>query len=507
MDYEVKKLKKEDVVLSDWAFEAQQRGEQPISLCDFFCRALSGYLVEDITGEKGTYNYLFTDSNRLYLYLKEAEAYFGKLRERVKDRTFLAQMIKNSIEIPRQFNHQSDKAMPFLNDPAITNERLAELWKDMDERFIRVIPWFWYPWYLSKENVVTDDVKKQLEKYRAEIEKIVDFDEALLTIVFPLKKTGFQLEQTEMYGLVEIAERSPDFKNDSAFRAKAEEYLKKYDWLTTFILTPVLPMTMEQLIERVTQAVKENFKENYLMQKEVNEKNSRTAEKIMEIVQSDSALVADIGYSRELAYVLTAGIEEAYIATSKYLKLMQLAAERIDVSFTDMKYLLSKEVYKTLHGEMTLPEKELVERRKGFVMMILSGQQYAIYGDEGHAMSAWIDTALNQVDTSITELKGQIACKGKATGRVKLATTPTEAHDLKEGEILVCPMTNPDYVPAMKRSAAIVTDEGGLLSHAAIMSREFGKPCVIATKIATKLFKDGDLIEVDAEKGIVKLIK
>ena len=507
MDYEIKKLRKEDIVLSDWAFEAQQRGEQPISLCDFFCRALSGYLVEDITEKKGTYNYLFTDSNHLYLYPKEAEVYFGKLNERVKDRTVLTQMIKDSIEIPRQFNHQSDEVIPFLEDPAITNERLAELWKDMDERFIRVIPWFWYPWYLSKENIVTDDVKKQLEKYRTEIEKIVDFDEALLTVVFPLKKTGFQLEQTEMYSLLEVVERSSNFKNDPAFKEKAEEYLRKYNWLTTFILTPVLPMTMEQLIERVTRAMRENFKENYLIQKEVSEKNSRTAEKIIQIVQGDALLVADIGYSRELAYVLTAGIEEAYIATSKYLKLMQLAAERMGISFTDMKYLLSKEVYKTLRGEMKLSEEELVERRKGFVMMILSGQQYAIYGDEGHELSAWIDTTLNQVDSSITELKGQIACKGKATGRVKLATTPMEAHDLKKGEVLVCPMTNPDYVPAMKRSAAIVTDEGGLLSHAAIMSREFGKPCIIATKIATKLFKDGDLIEVDAEKGIVKLIK
>ena len=59
----------------------------------------------------------------------------------------------------------------------------------------------------------------------------------------------------------------------------------------------------------------------------------------------------------------------------------------------------------------------------------------------------------------------------------------------------------------MKKAAAIVTDEGGITSHAAIVSRELGIPCVIGTKFATKVFKDGDLIEVDADKGIVRKIK
>jgi pyruvate,water dikinase len=68
-------------------------------------------------------------------------------------------------------------------------------------------------------------------------------------------------------------------------------------------------------------------------------------------------------------------------------------------------------------------------------------------------------------------------------------------------------MTSPEYVPAMKRSAAIVTDEGGLLSHAAIMSREFGKPCIIATKNGTRFLHTGDLVEVNANRGVVRIIK
>ena len=82
----------------------------------------------------------------------------------------------------------------------------------------------------------------------------------------------------------------------------------------------------------------------------------------------------------------------------------------------------------------------------------------------------------------------------------------TQINKVKLGDILVAKMTRPDYVPAMRRAAAIVTNEGGMTCHAAIVSRELGIPCIVGTKIATKVLKDGDLVEVDAEKGIVKKI-
>jgi pyruvate,water dikinase len=78
---------------------------------------------------------------------------------------------------------------------------------------------------------------------------------------------------------------------------------------------------------------------------------------------------------------------------------------------------------------------------------------------------------------------------------------------MKEGNILVTTMTTPDFVPLMQKAAAIVTDIGGLLSHAAIVSREMKKPCIIGTHVATKILKDGNIVEVDAIKGIVRKVK
>ena len=105
----------------------------------------------------------------------------------------------------------------------------------------------------------------------------------------------------------------------------------------------------------------------------------------------------------------------------------------------------------------------------------------------------------------ISTITGIIASTGKKVcGKVQVLLDPGQEFT---GEILVAPMTSPDYIFAMKKAKAIVTDTGGLTSHAAIVSRELGVPCLVGTKIATKVLKDGDLVEVDAEKGIIKKLK
>ena len=100
-------------------------------------------------------------------------------------------------------------------------------------------------------------------------------------------------------------------------------------------------------------------------------------------------------------------------------------------------------------------------------------------------------------------LQGLPASHGVVTGKVEIISGLEELGKVQAGEILVTKMTNPEYVPAMKRAGAIVTDEGGMTSHAAIVSREMGIPCIVGTINATEKLKDGDIITVDATKGAV----
>lgn len=100
-------------------------------------------------------------------------------------------------------------------------------------------------------------------------------------------------------------------------------------------------------------------------------------------------------------------------------------------------------------------------------------------------------------------LKGIGASPGLASGKVKIIYDIKEIDKIEEGDILVTKMTTPDMVPAMKKASAIVTDDGGLTCHAAIISRELGTPCVVGTQRATEILKDNMVVTVDGEKGIV----
>jgi pyruvate, water dikinase len=100
-------------------------------------------------------------------------------------------------------------------------------------------------------------------------------------------------------------------------------------------------------------------------------------------------------------------------------------------------------------------------------------------------------------------VSGAPASPGVATGRVQIVPDASQIDKVKEGDILVAEMTTPDFVPAMKRAAAIVTDRGGRTAHAAIVSRELGIPCVVGTGNSMAILKDGQVITVDGSKGKV----
>jgi len=100
-------------------------------------------------------------------------------------------------------------------------------------------------------------------------------------------------------------------------------------------------------------------------------------------------------------------------------------------------------------------------------------------------------------------LKGIPASPGVASGIVKIIKNPSELDRIKKGDVLVTKMTDPDYVPGMKRASAIITDEGGQTSHAAIVSRELGVPCIVGTETATKKLKEGDIVTIDGDDGLV----
>jgi len=125
------------------------------------------------------------------------------------------------------------------------------------------------------------------------------------------------------------------------------------------------------------------------------------------------------------------------------------------------------------------------------------------FGDELNKVEGYI-VSLDKIDYGLKELKGTTTCLGKVRGVVKNIKDVNQLHLAKPEDILVTGMTRPQFNHILKNCRAIVCNEGNILSHAAILTREFNIPCIVGTKNATEIFQNGDFVEVDADNGIVR---
>lgn len=150
---------------------------------------------------------------------------------------------------------------------------------------------------------------------------------------------------------------------------------------------------------------------------------------------------------------------------------------------------------------------ELMELSETHTVVDISARKkiYCILG-VGNKINYSHGSPLTPATNMPKQLTGRCAQPGNVSGKVRIILESKDVGALQTSEILVTTMTTPDLVPAMRRAAAIVTDEGGVLCHAAIVSRELGIPCVIGTINATKILKNGQIISVNATEGIIKIL-
>lgn len=149
----------------------------------------------------------------------------------------------------------------------------------------------------------------------------------------------------------------------------------------------------------------------------------------------------------------------------------------------------------------------LAKRSRGCFILAKPTSEIFFYGKNYNALGQVKKISSQSLVASSDELHATTANVGTAIGRVIVCKGLESLKKVKPGDIIVTSMTRPEFAPALKRAAAIITDEGGITCHAAIVARELGIPCVIGAKIATKLFRDGMIVEVRANHGIVKILK
>jgi len=168
-----------------------------------------------------------------------------------------------------------------------------------------------------------------------------------------------------------------------------------------------------------------------------------------------------------------------------------------------LKYYTLDDYYDLLILENKLDSEEIERRSRGIYISEISTLTSGEIAREEYFSSIKTE---EENENMLTERKGVCASPGKIRGIARVCLTFEESNNLKKDEILVTYGTDFDFMNAIVKSKGIITEEGGILSHASVISRELKKPCIIAFKGITKIIKSGDLIELDAEEGTVEII-
>ncbi len=359
---------------------------------------------------------------------------------------------------------------------SFSNVDFVELW----ETLFKAIEEFWshgiVPEFMNYAG--ESKLRKMLEFLLKDEQIVLGLMEALTA---PENPSFYQVEEMDLFSTSNI-----------------EEHANKYFWLkNNYSSTHVLKTDFFEERKKHIADVRLELEER---QKEIKKKKAGIISKYNlspEIVTTAETIVDSLEWQddrkREIwkyLYFTNAFLEEL--------------SRRFGWSKENLLNYTGEEVTEILINQ-SLPN-DFGNRRHGFGFLLSEEGQDVLSSEEVRRLWKMYESGTAGVQAE--SFSGTVVSSGaKVKGVVKIILDPLEHFDPIQNMILVAPMTTPEYIFAMKNAVAVITDTGGLTSHAAVVSRELGIPCIVGTKIATKVLKDGDMVEVDATKGLVKIIK
>jgi phosphohistidine swiveling domain-containing protein len=479
-----------------------------------FWNEIFGHVNYELTG-RGIY------IDNLYIFEKE-KVTWGPIHERFagsgnyfeqqmnKDDKFVGRIVSNQLASFRKINIFVNKLLAF-DLKGISDKKLFAWYDEFHKIWIGCGYLAGIPAYMDmSDDKLSDRVKISLGKY---VKNINDLETTFSRLITPLADTYLYKEQIAVLNcLVSWEKQSKSwavFLKSKQITDLPKEMLrdlkslvKKFGWMQFYYDGQAADVSyyydlLKRYKKNPTQALF-NKKNEKIVLKKWQEKMMKGLDKNL---QKQIIALQEFSYIKELRKEV-----QIYRLNFAMHKWFQEAARRLYCTATLAKYLFPAEIEAWLmKGKKPLVE-ELSRRYQALAVILVNGKEKFYSGPKAlkyKEMFFPIDISIKES----REIKGNTAYPGKVKGTVKIVNALSDLEKFKEGDILVSFSTNPSLVPAMNKAAAIITNTGGVTCHAAIVSRELKTPCIIGTKIATKILKDGDLVEVDANKGVVRIIK
>jgi phosphoenolpyruvate synthase/pyruvate phosphate dikinase len=362
---------------------------------------------------------------------------------------------------------------------------------------------------------LTDELRSILKKRGA--------DKYFNLLTIPLKQTAVKNQELDLLRIAGLLVRQPGCRRLFLTKASGEliaelkkqfpktwqkikNHGKKYCWAYYVYEGPATDEKyfvelLQDLIKRKINPVKELEKYRWYLKQTVKKQSA-----VLEALKLN-------GYERQIMELARDGIfYKAYrreLQSRSYYLIESLLAEigrRLQLSLKQVRMILPDELKAALNrGKNFL---SIIQERQKLLLFNYTAQGRIICLAGGKAKKfIRKNVVIEKLNLKAKFFTGTVAYPGEVKGKVKIINTPTDMVKMERGDILIATTTNPNLMPAIRLAKAMVTEEGGLTCHAAIVSRELRIPCVVGVKAVAHALKDGDLAEVDANKGVVKIIK
>jgi len=453
-------------------------------------------------------NVIGNDNKNVFMYVKNGQVNTYNAKEdllvaiesgrAVLNREFLKTHLKNTLAIRKEFEELYEK-IKIADVQRASDEQLLLYFENYQDLFDKTWSWFKVsqPEYLEL-------AKEKLERLIKE-KNIENPEEVFITLTTPTEIDLIKDEESAALNL-SLGEFSDE---------RIWQHAEHYPWLffNTYDRNIIHEFLEKKFADLAQIPVAERKKKIKSIKHETQEHKN-----------NHDSLLKELGSDKDINYLSSVfgnlAVDrlkmKAWWGGAEYLflPLFQEIAKRAGVLVEDlfMGYKID-DIFALLKNQNHLARKIINERKKLYAVDIEEGKMKFYEKTEAQSIFDKIIGFQKTSDNFSDIIKGVVANTGKAKGRVKviivedLKTLIADMDRFQKGDIMVTTMTQPTMVALARKASAIVTNEGGITSHAAILAREYNIPCIVGTKIATQILKDGDMVEVDANAGLVRILK
>ena len=427
------------------------------------------------------------EKNKLFLWIIE---------QAKKDRMYPANLLKKQRAIEKKLNLLF-KRIDSIGLESAKNSEILELYRRMYEIYVPFVVMAGFPEIgdgFAEHH--TRPMLREKEKIREN-----ELNEVMVMFSTPIMSSFMDEEHIDFLMLCLDHLKG----NKKAFEDRMKEHVQKYFWIRNNYAETYY-LDEGYFMKRVKEETKGKTEKDILKEIASIKKQKEDFRKKKVLFRKKYRLSHDSAVMFKLYETFGIMIDErkrTMLRANHYIaKLLKESGARYGLDWSDVGHYTSQEVEDLLSDGKIVPKDDIKRRFECSVYITKPGEKRLVVGEDARKIIEAFNSKISK-----DSVKGMVANKanGNLTGEVSVIINPHKDH-FEEGKILVTTMTRPDFIHLIKKAKAIITDEGGITCHAAIVSREFGIPCIIGTKNGTRMLKTGDKVEIDTEKGVVRKI-